>query len=239
MSLPVAVLAGGLATRLRPLTDCIPKSLIEVAGEPFIFHQLAMLARQGVREVVLCVAHRGEEIEAAVGDGRRWGLRVRYSYDGPQLAGTAGAVRGALSLLGEGFFVMYGDSYLRCDFADIEAKFLASGKPALMTVLRNEGHWDTSNVLMDGDRLVAYDKRHPQPQMRHIDYGLSVMHAAALESDPHTTDLAQIYEALAGQGNMAAYIVRDRFYEIGSPQGLSETRGFLESEKEKRALELR
>ena len=234
MSLPIALLAGGLATRLRPLTDSVPKSLIGVAGKPFIFHQLEWLSRQGIGDVILCVGHRGEEIKAAVGDGKKWGLRVRYSYDGPSLRGTAGAVRGALSLLGEAFFVMYGDSYLRCDLAAIEAAFHASGKRALMTVLRNDGRWDNSNVLMDRDTLVRYDKGHPTPDMRHIDYGLGVLSKAAFAYDPQATDLAEVYESLSQQGQLAACLVQERFYEIGSPQGLAETREFLE----KQTLEL-
>ena len=234
MSLPVAILAGGLATRLRPLTDNAPKSLIEVAGEPFIFHQLAWLSRQGIGDVILCVGHRGEEIKAAVGDGKKWGIGVRYSYDGPQLAGTAGAIRRALPLLWDAFFVMYGDSYLRCDLAAVEAAFRASGKPALMTVLQNDGRWDTSNVLMDGDALVRYDKGHPTPDMEHIDYGLGVLSRAAFASHPNATDLAEVYESLSQRGQLAAYLVRERFYEIGSPQGLAETKEFLE----RQALEL-
>jgi len=234
VSLPITVLAGGLATRLRPLTDSVPKSLIEVAGKPFIFHQLEWLSRQGIVDVVLCVGNRGNEIQAAVGDGDRWGLKVQYSYDGPSLRGTAGAVRGALPLLGEAFFVMYGDSYLRCDLVAIEAAFRSSRKPALMTVLRNEGQWDTSNVLMDGENLRLYEKRHPTAEMQHIDYGLSVLTPEALDVEPEATDLARVYESLAREGRLAAFLVQDRFYEIGSPQGLAETREFLE----KQTLEL-
>jgi len=184
--------------------------------------------------VILCVGHRGEEIKAAVGDGKKWGIGVRYSYDGPQLAGTAGAIRRALPLLWDAFFVMYGDSYLRCDLAAVEAAFRASGKPALMTVLQNDGRWDTSNVLMDGDALVRYDKGHPTPDMEHIDYGLGVLSRAAFASHPNATDLAEVYESLSQRGQLAAYLVRERFYEIGSPQGLAETKEFLE----RQALEL-
>ena len=116
MTLPVAILAGGLATRLRPITEKIPKSLVDVAGEPFIVRQLDYLFRQRVRDVVLCIGYLGEMIEAVVGDGSRFGLRVSYSIDGPILLGTGGALRRAAPLLGEAFFVLYGDSYLPVDY---------------------------------------------------------------------------------------------------------------------------
>src|SRR6187431_438884 len=133
--LSVAILAGGLATRLRPITETIPKALVEVAGVPFIARQLDYLRAQGIPRAVLCVSYRGEQIEAAIGDGRDFGLEVRYSYDGPKLLGTGGALKRALPLLGERFFILYGDSFLPVDFGAVEAAFRASGKPALMTVL--------------------------------------------------------------------------------------------------------
>src|SRR4051794_4872944 len=139
--LPVAILAGGLATRLRPLTETIPKSLVEVAGEPFLAHQLRLLHSHGIRRATLCVGYLGEMVREFAGDGARFGMEVTYSFDGPELRGTAGAVRQALPLLGPAFFVLYGDSYLPCDYAAVERAFLESGKLGLMTVFRNEGQW--------------------------------------------------------------------------------------------------
>ena len=159
--LPVALLAGGVASRLRPITATVPKALVEVAGQPFIVHQLKLLHREGVQRVVLCVGHLGEQIEAYIGDGRRFGLRVAYSLDGDVLMGTGGALRRALPLLGEAFFVLYGDSYLDVAMPPIELAFHRQNLPALMTVFRNEGRWDTSNVLFDGSRVIRYDKRTP------------------------------------------------------------------------------
>src|SRR5579864_6791465 len=140
--LPVAILAGGLATRLRPMTDKIPKALIEINGQPFIAHQLRLLAGRGIARVVLCLGYRGEMVRDYVRDGWNFGLQVNYSFDGPELRGTAGAIHQALPLLGESFFVLYGDSYLPCDYAAVEHSFTESGKPALMTVHRNDGQWD-------------------------------------------------------------------------------------------------
>jgi NDP-sugar pyrophosphorylase family protein len=219
--LPVAILAGGLATRLRPLTEAIPKSLVPVHAEPFLAHQLRLLRDSGIRRVVLCVGHLGEMIQAFAADGRALGLEVEYSWDGPVPLGTAGALQNALQLLGEAFFVLYGDSYLPCDYHAVEAAFLASGRPALMTVFRNEGQWDQSNVELRDGRIVAYDKRRPTPRMRHIDYGLGVFHRCAFDALPEgACDLAEVYRDLADRGELAALEMTDRFYEAGSLEGI-------------------
>jgi NDP-sugar pyrophosphorylase family protein len=229
--LPVAILAGGVATRLRPITDTIPKSLVRVAGRPFIEWQLEWLKKEGVTRVVLCVGHLGESIEKVVGDGMRFGLKVAYSYDGDRLLGTGGALRRALPLLGEAFFVLYGDSFLTCRFASVEAAFLAAGKPALMTVFKNDGRWDTSNVMFLEGNIVLYDKKDVSPEMRHIDYGLGVLTASALARYPEREpfDLATAYTDLSKRGELAGFEVRERFYEIGSLGGLEETEEFFRS----------
>ena len=227
--LPVAILAGGLATRLRPATERVPKSLLEVNGEPFVFHQLRLLQSRGIGRVVLCVGYLGEMVQQAVGSGRELGLSVEYSFDGPSLLGTAGAIRQALPLLGEAFFVLYGDSYLACDYAAVERAFFDSGKPAMMTVFRNDGLWDTSNVEFAGGQLIAYSKRAHTPRMHYIDYGLGVFRASLFERiAPGTAcDLADVYEGALQRGELAGYEVRERFYEIGSPAGLRETAEFI------------
>jgi MurNAc alpha-1-phosphate uridylyltransferase len=161
--LPVAILAGGLATRLRPITETIPKALVAIEGTPFILRQLEHLRQDGVRRVVLCIGLPGEQIEAVVGDGSDNGLSVSYSRDWPKLLGTGGALRKALPLLDSRFLVLYGDSYLPIDFAAVEGEFLGSGKPALMTVLRNADRWDKSNVLIRDHMIVEYNKKIPHP----------------------------------------------------------------------------
>ncbi len=223
--LPVAILAGGLATRLHPITETIPKALVDVAGKPFVVRQLDYLSRQGITRVVLCISYRGEQVEAVVGDGSAFGLEVHYSWDGPHLLGTGGALRQALPLLGEQFFVFYGDSYLPIDFRAVERAFLESGKPALMTVLRNENLWDKSNVLFREGRIAEYNKRAPTSAMTHIDYGLGVLSATTLRDAPahEPFDLADVYHKLSVQGSLAGHEVFERFYEIGSHKGLEET----------------
>jgi NDP-sugar pyrophosphorylase family protein len=220
---PLALLAGGLATRMRPMTEAIPKSLLEVGGKPFLDHQLALFARQGVREVVICAGHLGEQMQAFAGEGARWGLAIQWSFDGDQLLGTGGALMRALPLLGEEFIVTYGDSYLDEPFAPIMDAFHASGQPALMTVFRNEGRYDTSNIEFEGGRLKRYDKVDLTPAMKHIDYGLQVLKAEALDGWPsgQKFDLAAVYGSLVEQERMAGYETARRFHEIGSREGLA------------------
>jgi NDP-sugar pyrophosphorylase family protein len=228
---PVAILAGGLATRLRPLTEKIPKVLLPLAGKPFLAHQLELLRAQGITRAVLCLGYLGEMVEQEFGDGHAWGVQLSYSYDGPKLLGTGGALRRALPLLGEKFFVLYGDSYLTTPFAPIAEFFERSGKEGLMTVYRNEGLYDTSNVVFRDGRIVIYDKQTRLPEMHHIDYGLSLFLSSAFEAWPEGKpfDLAEVMQQLVAKGQLAGYEVAERFYEIGSPEGLAELEKLLVS----------
>jgi NDP-sugar pyrophosphorylase family protein len=229
--LPVAILAGGLATRLRPITETIPKALVEVAGHPFIAWQLRYLHLQGLSRIVLCVGYRGDQIAAMIGDGSRFGLHVDYVFDGARLLGTGGALRRALPILGDAFFVLYGDSFLPVDFLPIERAFSSSGKPSLMTVLKNRDLWDKSNVQFEHGVVLEYNKRTPRGAMAHIDYGLSVVSAGILTHYPdgQVLDLADIYHELSLTGQLAGFEVRERFYEIGSPDGLAQTATYLQT----------
>jgi NDP-sugar pyrophosphorylase family protein len=224
MNLPVAILAGGLATRMHPLTEKIPKSLIQVAGDYFICHQLRYLQQQGISTVVLCVGHLGEQIETVVGDGAAYGLNVLYSWDGDSLLGTGGALKQALSLLGEAFFILYGDSYLPVDFAAVEHSFHENDKPALMTVFKNNNQWDKSNVILAKNIILEYNKHQLNVKMEYIDYGLSILSASVLQnfSAGDAFDLAELYQELSRQRKLFGYEVFERFYEIGSMEGLSE-----------------
>jgi MurNAc alpha-1-phosphate uridylyltransferase len=224
------ILAGGLATRMRPITETIPKALIPVGGAPFIDHQLDWLSRHGVTEVVLSVGYRGDMLSRHVGDGARWGLRLRVVDEGGDLRGTAGALGLAdeTGALDERFLVTYGDSFLPIDFAAVWDRFAASGQPALMTVFRNEGRWDTSNVVLRGAQVVLYDKQHntrPARDFTHIDYGLSALDRQVVrDAVPAgaSADLATLFHDLSVGGRLAAMEVTQRFYEIGSPAGLED-----------------
>lgn len=230
-AVPVALLAGGLATRLRPITETIPKAMVEVAGQPFIDHQLALLRRNGIRRVVLCLGYLGEQVKYHLGDGTRLGLKLQYSHDGDRLLGTGGALRRALPLLGEVFWVVYGDSYMDIDYRAVLLHFAAVQARGLMTVLHNENRWDKSNVVFRNGQVVCYSKRAPVEEMQHIDYGVSLLHRDVLASLPadEPFDLADVLGDLAGRGDLIGYEVTQRFYEIGSPRGLEETQLYLQT----------
>ncbi len=231
LEFPVAILAGGLATRLRPLTEKVPKVLLPIAGKPFLAHQLELLRRQGLERVVLCLGYLGEKVVEEFGDGSAYGVHLEYSFDGAKLRGTGGALRQALPKLGERFFVLYGDSYLTVPFAPIAQTFVTSGKRGLMTVYRNEGLYDTSNVVFRDGRIVVYDKKVRFPEMHHIDYGLSLFRAEVFEEWPANKpfDLAEVMGRLVAANDLAGFEVAERFYEIGSPAGLAELEELLGS----------
>jgi N-acetyl-alpha-D-muramate 1-phosphate uridylyltransferase len=220
------VLAGGLATRMRPHTLALPKAMLDVAGRPFVDWQLERLAQCGLRDVVMCIAYRGEQLRDHVGDGARYGVRVAWSEDGGKLLGTAGAVRAALPLLAPAFVVTYGDSYLPFDYAEplriLEAHADCDG---VMAVYKNEGKWDASNVITDGAWVLRYEKGiEGDPAFDHIDYGATALRRAVVEAlplgEPHGLDTLQAQ--LAARKRLRACVARERFFEIGSPEGLAE-----------------
>lgn len=220
---PVCILAGGLGTRLGERVRDTPKPLLEVAGEPFLLHQLRLLAAHGAREIVLCVGYLGERIEQTIG-AERFGLRIAYSFDGPQPAGTLGAIRRARGLLGERFLVLYGDTYLRIDYAAAARAWRVSGLPALMCVLRNAGRWEASNALYADGRVQAYDKHAPRAEMQWIDYGLGGLEQGALDRLPaDVRDLSDLYRELGLAGLLCGFQASERFLEIGTPAALAET----------------
>jgi NDP-sugar pyrophosphorylase family protein len=236
---PIAVLAGGLAKRMRPLTERVPKALLEVAGEPFVAHQLRLFAREGIGDVRLLAGHYWDQIQRFVGDGGRFGVKVEYIVDGPMLLGTGGAVRHALDRLAPEFLLTYCDSWLDAPYAPVVEAFRASGQPALMCVYRNDNHWDASNVRFENGIIRAYSKNITLPEMHHIDWGLGMLKASAIAARPmdEPWDLAELYEELSNAGRLAGYEMTRRFYEIGSFEGLAETNRLLRtycSERHKR-----
>jgi N-acetyl-alpha-D-muramate 1-phosphate uridylyltransferase len=220
----VAILAGGLATRLRPMSGRTPKVLLTIAGEPFISHQLKELSKNGIQKVVLCVGYLGEEIESFVGDGSSFGLKVHYSYDGETLLGTGGAIRRALPLLGEFFFVLYGDSWLRINYHHFWSVFQNVNTVSMMSIFKNEGRWDSSNVEMQNSQILLYSKTERNERMNYIDYGLSIFKKSVFEKwgKNKQFDLGAVFALLSRRKCLAAYEAPHRFYEIGSFGGLKE-----------------
>src|ERR1700730_1733785 len=228
-SLPVVILAGGLATRLRPLTEKLPKSLVEVAGRPFLEHQIALLRRNGITEIFLCVGYLGEMIENLFRDGKRLGVRIDYSYDGEKLLGTGGAIRKLLPRLPNDFFVLYGDSYLPIDYQAVASYFRGSAKPALMTVFRNDNAWDRSNVWFEGETIRRYSKTERLSQMRYIDYGLTVCSRPIFEHYPAEDpfDLAIVFDRCAECVERAGDELHECFHEGGPHKGSKQLNRFL------------
>jgi len=233
--LPCVILAGGLATRLYPVTRTIPKALIEIAGRPFIDHQLALLKEKGITRVVLCLGNLGEMIESHIGDGSQYGLEVRYSYDGEMLLGTGGAIKKASALLPESFLILYGDSYLDVDIEPIVKRFSTSGLPILMTVYRNRNAFDTSNIMVKDGVVARYDKKVRDPAMEFIDYGLMALSKSVFEAYPsgEPFDLSLVLSRMAAAGKVAAFVVEHRFYEIGSHQGIRETEEYIRNRSQR------
>jgi N-acetyl-alpha-D-muramate 1-phosphate uridylyltransferase len=227
---PVIILAGGLGTRISPMYPDLPKALIPINNEPFIVHQLRLLARESVNEVILCVGHLSDQLRDYVGAGKDFGINVSYSYDGDKLLGTGGAVLKAMQNTSGSFAVLYGDSYLDTSFSSIKKAFYESKKLGLMTVYKNNNQWDKSNILCESGLVVAYNKKEPGPDMQFIDYGLSIFDHEAFKGFANKPfDLSEVFSSLINKKQLAAYRVKDRFYEIGSPSGLEALRTYLSS----------
>jgi NDP-sugar pyrophosphorylase family protein len=231
----VAILVGGLAIRLRPMTDSIPKSMIEINGRPFIEYQLDMLRKQRVTDVVLCIGYLGDQIEHHVGDGFKFGIKVKYSYEGKQLLGTAGALKNAEHLLNEQFFVMYGDSYLFLDFSAVLAHFKKFNKLGLMVVYKNNDRFDKSNVVLEDNLVKVYDKKRKTEGMHYIDYGTMLLRKKVLDLIPYNQAYAleDMLVPIVEQGELLAYEVKERFYEIGSLNGINEFKKYVKEIKTK------
>lgn len=226
----MVILAGGLATRLRPLTSDIPKSMIKIAGRPFLEYQLELLKEFEIKDILLCLGYKGESIKDYFGDGGKFGIKLSYSFDGEKLLGTAGALKKAFKLLEENFFLMYGDSYLPYDYQNIEKFFKSSDKLSLMTVYKNQNRFDKSNVIIQDGIIRVYDKTMGSEKLEHIDAGLSILKKEVLNLVPSDEpyDLQELYKILVSQEEISAYEVKQRFYQIGSIEGLEEFKELIE-----------
>lgn len=223
----VVILVGGLATRLYPITKDIPKSLVRVGGKAFISWQLQWLSSVGVKRVVLCTHHMSEMIENYIRSHDNFGIEVLFVNDGHQSLGTGGAIKNASHLLDETFAVMYGDSYLDLDLEMVHQTFLETRASAMMTVFRNDGKFDTSNLEFREGKVLNYSKERPSPEFTYIDYGLSFFNKQAFESYSlgEKFDLSEVFANLSSLGILAGFEVFRRFYEVGSYSGLKD---FLE-----------
>jgi len=225
----VVIITGGIATRLRPMTVNVPKAMLPIAGKPFIAHQLDLFKKNGLQRVVICSGYLSKQIEDFVGDGSRFGLSVSFSVDGKKLLGTGGAVKKALPLLDDEFFVIYGDSYLNVNFKNVYDYFISQSGLGLMTVFKNLDAWDSSNIVFKDGHILDYDKAIKTKNMEYIDYGLGILNKTAFElmNKHEIFDLSELYKKIINMQKMIGYEVVNRFYEIGSPEGLAETEKYL------------
>jgi NDP-sugar pyrophosphorylase family protein len=228
--LPIIILSGGLATRLRPATQTIPKALIDISGRPFIQYQLNLLKSKGAQDIIVCAGFLGEMIKEFT-DKQNYGLNISYSFDTDKLLGTGGAVKKAVEKFNiNDFFVLYGDSYLDIDYLNIEKVFLESGKSALMTVYKNDGQFDKSNIIFKGGKIIKYSKTDISSDMNYIDYGLGLFNRFVFENESSEVfDLSEIYKEQINACDIIAYEVFNRFYEIGSFKGIEDFKKFVEA----------
>jgi NDP-sugar pyrophosphorylase family protein len=229
--LQAAVLVGGLGTRLGALTRTVPKPMLLVNGKPFLEHEIGLLKRSGIDDLVLCVGHLGEKVEGHFGDGSKWGVRVRYSYDGPKLMGPAGALKRAEPLLEDRFFVTYGDAYLRADYRKLMKALVESGKLGAMAVYENHDRFGKSDVVVEAGQVVRYDKKGGEG-MDWVNFGVSALTRRALAFIPagKACGEEEFYGELIKRHELLAFPVDERFYEIGSPSSLEEFARFISSQ---------
>ncbi|HEY5536952.1 MAG TPA: sugar phosphate nucleotidyltransferase [Ignavibacteria bacterium] len=226
----IVILSGGLATRLRPATEKIPKSLLDISGKPFITRQLELLKNKGFQNIIICAGFLGERIKEFIKDGKEYELNIEYSFDGKTLLGTGGALKKASNLVSDTFFVLYGDSYLNVDYKLIIDSFKPLNFSGLMTVFKNKNKWDKSNVWFEDDKIIQYDKKDKNEKMHYIDYGLGILKKSVFEryfSGKSHFDLEEVYKTLIKNNELGGYEVFERFYEIGSLEGLNETRDYF------------
>tara|TARA_B100002003_G_C14056443_1_gene508708 strand:- start:348 stop:1040 length:693 start_codon:yes stop_codon:yes gene_type:complete len=224
----VAILAGGLATRLKGLTRNQPKSMVKIQGKPFLGYQLELLQREGIKNIILCLGHMGEQIKRHVGDGSKYEMNIRYSAESKPL-GTAGALKKAEALLDEVFFAMYGDSYLFVDFNRAMSYFESQNKLALMTVYKNYNRYGRSNTAIEGNLVKKFSQSQRTDDMAYIEYGANIFKKEALGLIPENQSysLDDLFLKLIERKELLAFEVKERFYEIGSPQGLKEFGGYM------------
>ncbi|HYB45419.1 MAG TPA: sugar phosphate nucleotidyltransferase [Nitrososphaerales archaeon] len=223
-----AILAGGLGTRLRPLTDLVPKGLIRVNGRPFLELKLEQLKANGIDDVILCVGHLGEMIEEHFGDGSRFGIRIRYSRDGKELLGPVGAVKRAEHLLEGEFFVTYGDNYLRLDYGKMMALLKSSGKLGVLAVYHNRGAYGTSDVEVSEGRVTTFQKN-PTRKLEWINFGIYALRKKALDlvAPGSPCDESEFFNLMIGRRELLSYEATERFYEIGNVESLNEFETFM------------
>jgi len=225
----IVILCGGKATRLYPLTKKIPKSMMRFEGKPFLEQQLDLLKKNRIFDIVLCVGYKAEQIKKYFGDGKNFGVEIKYSSDKKKLLGTGGALKKAENLLEDSFLVMWGDSYLPFNFQKAIKFFKKSNKPGMMIVFKNLNKYEPSNVEVKNNLVKSYSKKRKTKKMKYIDYGISIYRKEVLKHLPknQVCDLTRLQQALIKKRQLLAYPAEKRFYQIGSPDGLEELKNYI------------
>ncbi len=222
----VIILCGGLASRLYPLSETTPKSLIEIHKKPFIHYQLEQLHQQHITDVILCVGKFGDIIEEKIGNKYK-NITIQYSHDGELPLGTGGAIKKALSLIPENdFIVLYGDSYLQIPINKMINKYYASKKPILMSVYRNKNKLHKNNIIYNGE-ILSYDKELYHPDMTHIDYGINIFNKSVFVQTPHIFDLSKLLTDFVKIKQVSSIEATVSFHEVGSFKGIEKFEKFI------------
>lgn len=219
---PIVILAGGKGTRLGDLTKDKPKCLVQVNGFPFISWQLQLLRRAGFKRIIFCLGYGADLVQRYL-ERHFTDLEIRIIQD--VCPGTGLAVKNAARACSmPEFFVTYGDSYLDCNYRELQEAYEFSGKEGLLTVYHNKGRWGKSNVeLTDGEITRLSKVGRTGARMEWIDYGVSILRADAFDKfGPYGFDLFPVLQRLQRRGQLAAAEETKRFYEIGTPEGLEE-----------------
>jgi len=227
----IAIIAGGRGTRLAPITDVIPKPMVLVHGKPFLEHEIMLLKENGVLDFVLCVGYLSKVIMDHFGDGKRFGVRIRYSDDGKKPLGVIGSLKNAEPLLEDYFFMTYGDAYLRADYSHAMKEFQHSEKLGMMFVYENKNKFGRSDVEVRDGLVASYDKKNQTPDMTFINYGLIALRREALTRVPVGSEFGEqeFFGQLIRENELVAHVTKERFYEIGSKESLEEFRKFISS----------
>ena len=233
----VVVFMGGLGTRLGVAYRDAPKSMVDVHGKPFFHYPLQVLKRQGFRRFVFCVGFKADPIQKYFEDGKKYQIQIRYVHDGEQPVGTGGALKRALPLLDENVMAIYGDSYIDFEYTKLIDQYdhlkRSDDIAAVMSVMKNKGRWGKSNASLKANGRLRYDKGHPSADMEYIDFGATVLNKQAVANrlQDGYCDLADTYKELGDQDRLGGFEVKERFYDIGTPESLQEFRNFITGEK--------
>lgn len=217
------ILAGGLGTRLRPVTEKIPKAMVSINGKPFLRHLLELLGEQNISDILLCTGYLGEQVKAYFGDGKSLELRIKYREEKGALLGTGGALKQAQSLMAEHCLVLNGDTYLPIDYNEMAVTYFGRGKKALTAVYANQKNTGVKNnlALSGDDTVTRYDKGGTGPGLNYVEAGALIIQRQALDLIPDKYPVAiekGLYPSLIAQRELGAYITNQRFYDIGTPE---------------------